>query len=384
MPAYRECETPNRMHGPPLAFGSCAPPAPAANALTVGTPHANGQEARSEVSVTFDTIVGNPATLADEADVRVTVRFTHVRRALDLTDYTGHLRCPLVVRLTDRFNGCCDVGGPHSRTLTDALAEELLTFGAPCAATADPAERATCSASTSANVIAPRSVRRRRSESSARSTSILRVLLRRKGSLSRSDIQSYVITYAPWRQLRPDRSRSARAIRALREAMDLSLRDLAERSGVSAPMLSQVERGETSPTLAVAAKIAAGLELTPLAAAAPRRGRRRHRRARRRAPRGRPRGRPPLRGADAAAARASAPRSPCTRSRPAPPPAAPTTRRSTSRAAARPPSSLKGAVRLVCDGVAHDLERGRRGHVRRRPAAPLRESRAAARRSSCR
>jgi transcriptional regulator with XRE-family HTH domain len=51
-------------------------------------------------------------------------------------------------------------------------------------------------------------------------------------------------------------------IRALRDAMGFSLRDLAERSGVSAPMLSQVERGETSPTLAVATKIAAGLELT--------------------------------------------------------------------------------------------------------------------------
>jgi transcriptional regulator with XRE-family HTH domain len=50
-------------------------------------------------------------------------------------------------------------------------------------------------------------------------------------------------------------------IRALREAMELSLRDLAERSGVSAPMLSQVERGETSPTLQVARRIAAGLEL---------------------------------------------------------------------------------------------------------------------------
>jgi transcriptional regulator with XRE-family HTH domain len=50
-------------------------------------------------------------------------------------------------------------------------------------------------------------------------------------------------------------------IRALREAMDLSLRDLALRSGVSAPMLSQVERGETSPTLQIAARIAAGLEL---------------------------------------------------------------------------------------------------------------------------
>jgi transcriptional regulator with XRE-family HTH domain len=50
-------------------------------------------------------------------------------------------------------------------------------------------------------------------------------------------------------------------IRLLREAMDLSLRDLAERSGVSAPMLSQVERGETSPTLQVATRIAGGLEL---------------------------------------------------------------------------------------------------------------------------
>jgi mannose-6-phosphate isomerase-like protein (cupin superfamily) len=44
--------------------------------------------------------------------------------------------------------------------------------------------------------------------------------------------------------------------------MDLSLRDLGERAGVSAPMLSQVERGETSPTLAVASRIAAGLELS--------------------------------------------------------------------------------------------------------------------------
>jgi transcriptional regulator with XRE-family HTH domain len=51
-------------------------------------------------------------------------------------------------------------------------------------------------------------------------------------------------------------------VRALREGMGLSLRDLAERCGVSAPMLSQVERGETSPTLAVAGRIAAGLELS--------------------------------------------------------------------------------------------------------------------------
>jgi transcriptional regulator with XRE-family HTH domain len=51
-------------------------------------------------------------------------------------------------------------------------------------------------------------------------------------------------------------------VRALREGLGLSLRDLAERSGVSAPMLSQVERGDTSPTLAVAGRIATGLELS--------------------------------------------------------------------------------------------------------------------------
>jgi XRE family transcriptional regulator, regulator of sulfur utilization len=44
--------------------------------------------------------------------------------------------------------------------------------------------------------------------------------------------------------------------------MGLSLRDLAGRSEVSAPMLSQVERGETSPTLSIAGRIASGLDLT--------------------------------------------------------------------------------------------------------------------------
>ena len=60
----------------------------------------------------------------------------------------------------------------------------------------------------------------------------------------------------------PEPLRIGPRVRALREAMDLSLRDLGDRAGVSAPMLSQVERGETSPTLAVAARIAGGLELS--------------------------------------------------------------------------------------------------------------------------
>ena len=70
---------------------------------------------------------------------------------------------------------------------------------------------------------------------------------------------AYVITYVCM-TLAVNGSLGPR-VRALRESMSLSLRDLADRSGVSAPMLSQVERGETSPTLQIAERIAAGLEL---------------------------------------------------------------------------------------------------------------------------
>src|SRR5271169_6171287 len=68
-----------------------------------------------------------------------------------------------------------------------------------------------------------------------------------------------MVTATPSEQLDP--AVIGARVKALRESSGLSLRDLTERSGVSAPMLSQVERGETSPTLTVAARIAAGLEL---------------------------------------------------------------------------------------------------------------------------
>lgn len=59
-----------------------------------------------------------------------------------------------------------------------------------------------------------------------------------------------------------DSARVGERVKALRDAMSLSLRELAVRSGVSAATLSQVERGESSPTLTVAARIADGLELS--------------------------------------------------------------------------------------------------------------------------
>ncbi len=56
--------------------------------------------------------------------------------------------------------------------------------------------------------------------------------------------------------------RSPAGCARLREAMSFSLRGLAQRSGVSAQMLSQVERAETSPTLAVAARTAHRLDVS--------------------------------------------------------------------------------------------------------------------------
>ena len=51
-------------------------------------------------------------------------------------------------------------------------------------------------------------------------------------------------------------------VKSLREAMDLSPPRSGRAQRRQRPMLSQVERGDTSPTLAVAQKIASGLDLT--------------------------------------------------------------------------------------------------------------------------
>jgi len=52
------------------------------------------------------------------------------------------------------------------------------------------------------------------------------------------------------------------AIAARRRQLGLSLQQLADRSGVSAAMLSEVERGRKSPTLRLATQIAEGLDST--------------------------------------------------------------------------------------------------------------------------
>lgn len=56
--------------------------------------------------------------------------------------------------------------------------------------------------------------------------------------------------------------RIAARLRARREELDLSLADLAERSGVSKAMISRIERREASPTAALLGRLCAGLDIT--------------------------------------------------------------------------------------------------------------------------
>ena len=112
VPAYEPCTSPDREHGPPLAFGSCAQPQQSSQDLTVGTPDANGQAAASVGFLRLDTLMGNPASPEDEADVAVSLSITDVRESAGLADYTGEVTAALSVRLTDRDGPCDDPGLP--------------------------------------------------------------------------------------------------------------------------------------------------------------------------------------------------------------------------------------------------------------------------------
>jgi hypothetical protein len=148
VPAYRACTAPNRTHGAPLSFGSCAAPVQRSDYLTVGSPDSNGKGANSIGSVRFDVQVGNGVP-PDEADVLVHGSLTDVRNQSGLTDYTGELRASTTVRITDSNNG--------GATGSDPATMDDVPVGVPmaCVATADPAIGGNCSVSTSLDALVP-------------------------------------------------------------------------------------------------------------------------------------------------------------------------------------------------------------------------------------
>jgi hypothetical protein len=118
----------------------------------VGTPDANGKEARSVGTVRVTVIPGDPSTHADEADVLLRLDLSDVRRTGNLADYSGNLIVPLNLRVTDRNNGCCPVGGPYAAT---GMTFFDIEFGGHCFTTADPDEGAHCTGSTSVDALVP-------------------------------------------------------------------------------------------------------------------------------------------------------------------------------------------------------------------------------------
>jgi hypothetical protein len=154
IPAYAACTSPNRTHGAPLAFPSCAPPSQESGFLTVGTPDANGAGSNSFGSIVLRTIVGNPSTPADEADIDVKASVTDVRNKTSLTDYTGQLQARIPVRITDLDNPPPS-GGSSAGTTEIAV----FVFTIPCAVTSDATVGSTCSVATTADAITPGSLK---------------------------------------------------------------------------------------------------------------------------------------------------------------------------------------------------------------------------------
>jgi penicillin amidase len=156
VPAYRGCTNPNAAHGSPLAFGSCAPPVQASQALTVGTPDANGQPAASIGSVLL-RVVSCPACVSPlpTADVRIDASMSDVRNRPGLDDYTGDLEGRFSLRLTDRYNAAA---AGDAQTDPATVEDTPFKFTMPCTATSDSAGSA-CGVDTSANALLPGSVR---------------------------------------------------------------------------------------------------------------------------------------------------------------------------------------------------------------------------------
>jgi hypothetical protein len=136
VPAYTACSAPNRTHGAPLAFGSCAPPAQASGELTVGTPDANGQPARARGFLRLRALRGSAALPGDEADVELILRMGDIRSAGDLSDYTGELALRTTVRITDTASS----PSPTSATVEDVP----ISVPVGCEATSDTLQGSDC------------------------------------------------------------------------------------------------------------------------------------------------------------------------------------------------------------------------------------------------
>jgi hypothetical protein len=97
-------------------------------------------------------LVGDPDTPADEADVNLEVSSTDVRTRPGLGEYTGDLQASVVLRATDRASG---PGADEPATTQDFPFQ----FAVPCQATADTTTGGACAVDTTADALAPGTVK---------------------------------------------------------------------------------------------------------------------------------------------------------------------------------------------------------------------------------
>jgi predicted acyl esterase len=147
VPAFEPCTDPDRMHGPALAFPSCNPPQPASAYLTVGTPDNNGRPAGFTGTIEYTVLPGNPATPADEADVRLSATLPDIRKRSGLTGYTGELDVRSMLRVTDGLIG----------TVRATVQDLPVSVTVPCTSTTG-SSGSTCSVATTLDAVTPGAV----------------------------------------------------------------------------------------------------------------------------------------------------------------------------------------------------------------------------------
>jgi hypothetical protein len=151
VPAFQPCTSSNRAHGAPLSFPSCAPPQMSSSVLTVGSPDANGFVANFSGSVRYIVINGDPATEADEADVRLIVSMTDIRNNPSGSDYVGRVLATANVQITDQNNAA---ETPEPGTAQSFRYE----FPVDCVATPVTTVGSTCALNTTADALIPGTV----------------------------------------------------------------------------------------------------------------------------------------------------------------------------------------------------------------------------------
>ena len=139
--AYGGCSSPNSTHVAPLSTPACSPPAQQSGRLT------SSNIGRGSGFARLRAIPGNPATPANEADVRIEAFVTDVLRRSDGLDYTGQTALRVGLRITDNGSG--------SFQTTPATVQDT-AFAVPLPCIANPgAVGSSCDVDVTVNALVP-------------------------------------------------------------------------------------------------------------------------------------------------------------------------------------------------------------------------------------